>query len=62
VRNPQLFQKFQSLRQGQNNPEEFLTQTFNSYTPEQIEQFKQFASGFGVTEEQLDKYGIGAKK
>ena len=35
---------------------------FNDYTPEQIQQFEKFASGFGVTEEQLKQYGIGTKK
>ena len=31
------------------------------YTPEQKQQFKQFANGFGVTDEQLSKYGINFK-
>jgi len=28
------------------------------YTPEQLQQFKKFANGFGITSEQLNKYGI----
>ena len=28
------------------------------YTPEQINSFKKFVNGFGVTNEQLNKYGI----
>lgn len=62
MRNPQLFQQFQNLKQNQNNPQEFLNNMFNNYTPEQINQFKKFASGFGVTDEQFKQYGIGTKK
>ena len=31
------------------------------YTPEQMQQFRKFANGFGITDEQLNKYGIGTK-
>jgi len=34
----------------------------SKYTPEQMEQFRQFANGFGITNEQLDQYGINVKK
>jgi hypothetical protein len=34
----------------------------SKYTPEQMQQFRQFANGFGITNEQLDKYGINSKK
>lgn len=61
-KNPQLFQQFQNLIQNQNDPKEFLNKTFNSYTPEQIQQFKKFANGFGITNEQLDKFGINTQK
>ena len=29
-----------------------------NYTPEQMQQFQQFANGFGVTNEQLKQFGI----
>ncbi len=57
-----MFQQFQNLRQNQNNPQEVLNQMMSNYTPEQIQQFKQFANGFGVTDEQLNQFGINAKK
>jgi hypothetical protein len=31
------------------------------YTPEQMQSFKKFVNGFGITDEQLNKYGIGSK-
>jgi len=31
------------------------------YTPEQMNQFKQFAKSFGISDEQLNKYGISSK-
>lgn len=62
AKNPQLFRQFQNLTKSQNNPQEILNQMMSKYTPEQLQQFKQFANGFGVTEEQLNKFGIGTKK
>ena len=32
-----------------------------NYKPEQIQQFRTYAKGFGITDEQLSKYGINAK-
>ena len=60
-RNPQAFQQFQNLQKNQNNPEEILKNMMGNYTPEQLQQFRQFAHGFGISDEQLDKYGINAK-
>lgn len=60
AKNPQIFQQFQNLQKSQNNPQEFLNQIISKYTPEQIKAFRQYASGFGVSEEQLNKYGISA--
>ena len=42
--------------QGKNNPQELLNKMFSSYNNEQIKNFKQFANGFGISEEQLNKY------
>ena len=62
MRNPQVFQQFQNLQKSQSNPQEFLKEITSKYTPEQMNNFKQYASGFGFTEEQLNKYGIEVKK
>ena len=61
MRNPQAFQQFQNLQKSQNNPQEFLKQMTNQYTPEQMKNFRQYAKGFGFTDEQLNNYGINAK-
>ena len=58
MRNPQAFQQFQNLQKSQNNPQEFLNQMTSKYTPEQMNSFKQYAKGFGFTDEQLKNYGI----
>ena len=56
-----IFQQFQNLQKNQNNPNEILKQMTSNYTPEQIKQFRQFANGFGITDEQLNNYGIKTK-
>ena len=61
MRNPQALKQFQSLRQSQNNPQEFLNQLTGKYTPEQRERFINYAKGFGISDEQLNKYGINAR-
>ncbi len=58
MKNPQVFQKFQNLVKNTNDPQEFLHQLTNNYTPAQKEEFVKFASGYGVSEEQLNKFGI----
>lgn len=61
AKNPQVFQQFQNLRQNQNNPQEILKQMTSSYTPEQMNNFRKFVNGFGITDEQLNKFGINSK-
>ena len=56
-----MFQQFQNLQKNQNNPQEVLKQMIGGYSPEQIQQFRKFANGFGISNEQLDKFGINAK-
>ena len=56
-----MFQQFQNLVKNQNNPNELLNQMTSKYTPEQMQKFRQFANGFGITDEQLNKFGIGSK-
>lgn len=62
MRNPQAYQQYQNLRQSQNNPQEFLNQITGNYTPEQKKNFINYAKGFGITDEQLNQYGINAEK
>ena len=61
VRNPQAFHRYETLRNNGGNPQEFLQQIIGGYSPEQIKKFTQFANQFGISEEQLSKYGIGNK-
>lgn len=62
MKNPQAFQKVQELIKNTNNPQELLNQITNNYSPEQKAQFIKFANGYGVSNEQLSKYGIDAEK
>ena len=61
MRNPQIYQQFQNLQKSKNNPQEFLNEMTSKYTPEQIKQFRQYAKGFGFTDEQLNNFNIKAK-
>ena len=56
AKNPQMFQQFQSMAKGQNNPQELLNQMMSKYSPEQRQDFIKFANGFGINEEQINKY------
>jgi len=56
-----MFQQFQSLIKSKNDPNKILSDMTSKYTSEQLQQFKQFANGFGITDEQLSKYGINLK-
>ena len=56
-----MFKQFQNLQKNQNNPEEVLNNMMSKYSPEQIQQFRKFANGFGISDEQLNKYGINSK-
>ena len=47
--------------QNQNNPRELLDKMMSGYTTEQKQQFIKFASGFGITEQQLNDFGINSK-
>ena len=57
-----MFQQFQNLQKNQNNPQEVLNGMLKDYSPEQLQQFMKFANGFGINNEQLNKYGINVKK
>jgi len=56
-----MFQQFQNLIKNQNNPQEILNNMISKYSPEQIQEFTKFANGFGISKEQLNKYGVNSK-
>lgn len=56
-----MFQQFQNLQKNQSNPQEIINDMIGKYKPEQINQFRQFAKGFGITDEQLNNFGINVK-
>ena len=62
AKNPMMFQQFQNLTKNQSNPSEILKGMTSKYTPEQMTQFRKFLNGYGITDEQLNKYGINPKK
>ena len=51
----------EQARKNQGNPQEMLNSVIGKYSPEQINNFKQYLGGFGFTEEQLNNYGIKTK-
>ena len=61
AKSPQMFQMFQNFQKNQNNPKEIINNMISNYKPEQINQFRQYAKGFGITGEQLNNFGINAK-
>ena len=62
AKNPQAFQQFLNLQKNQSNPQEIINQMVSKYSPEQINSFKKYANGFGITNEQLEKFGIKTKQ
>lgn len=57
-----MFQFLEQARKNNNNPQELLNEIIRKYTPEQMQQFRKYASGFGFSEEQLNKFGINVEK
>lgn len=47
--------------QNQSDPKELLNKIMGNYTPEQKQNFMKFANGFGITNEQLNNFGINSK-
>ena len=58
-KSPQLFNQFQQM--SGKNPQEILDGMMGKCNSEQRQSFINFAKGFGVTDEQLNKYGINTK-
>lgn len=61
MKNPQIFHQYEEIRRNNGNPQDILRQATSNYTPEQMQQFKKFVNGFGITNEQLDQFGINVK-
>ena len=60
MKNPQLFQQAKQMMIN-SNPNDILKSTIGNYTPNQMQQFINYAKGFGISEEQLKQYGINLK-
>lgn len=56
-----MFQQFQNLQKNQNNPQEILNSMTKDYSSKQIQDFRKFAKSFGISDEQLDNFGIKTK-
>lgn len=56
MRNPQALQQLQNLAKNQNNPQELINKMFGNCNKDQLQQFKQFANGFGISNDEIDKY------
>lgn len=61
MKNPQAFKQYEELRKSNGDPMELLKKTTSKYTPEQMQKFTQFANNMGITNEQLNQYGINTK-
>lgn len=61
MKNPQAFKQYEEIRKSNGDPKELLNKVMGNYTPEQIKQFSQFANTMGITNEQLNQYGINTK-
>lgn len=62
MRNPQALKQFEEIRKNNGNPQELLNKIMGNYTPEQMQQFRQFANGFGISDEQLNNFGVNSKQ
>ena len=61
MKNPQTFKQFEEIRKNNGNPQELLNRAIGGYTPEQMQQFTKFANSMGITNQQLQQYGINTK-
>jgi len=59
--NPQMFKKYEMLRQSNGNPTAIFNQMINGYTPEQMQKFMTFAKNFGIPDEVLSQVQNGIK-
>ena len=62
MRNPQMYQMYQKIKENNQNPQEILKQMTDNYNSEQMKDFEKFVNQFGITNEQLNQYGINTNK
>lgn len=62
MRNPQVFNQVEQLKKSNGDPKELINNMISKYSPEQLNAFRQYANGFGITDEQLAKFGINVEK
>lgn len=53
-----MFQFVNQAQKNQNNPNEMINGIIKNYKPEQIASFKKYANGFGISNDELEKFGI----
>lgn len=53
-----MFKQFEQIRKNNSNPQEILNEMTSKYSSDQMTAFRKFANNFGITDEQLDSYGI----
>lgn len=61
TKNPQQANQIQNLINNKSNPQEYLKQVIGGYSPQQMQQFIQFANNMGISTEQLNQLGINSK-
>lgn len=59
MKNPQMYNEIEQLRQNNGNPMELLKQITSKYTPEQMEQLYTNAKRFGVPDEVINQVQNG---
>lgn len=59
ARNPQVFQKYEQLKNSNGDPVKMLKEVTGGFTPEQMQGFTNLAKRFGFSEEQIK--GINTK-
>jgi len=58
AKNPQMFQKVQTMMDRKENPQDLLKQITGNYSPEQKTQFREYLKSFGITDEQINGIDI----
>ena len=63
MKNPQMFNKIESLRNSNGNPMDLFKQVTSKFTPEQMNQFYSNAKQFGIPDDviQQAQNGINTK-
>ena len=64
IKNPQMFQKIEQLRQNQSNPIEIFKQVTNGYSNDQMNNFYNQARNMGFSDDLINqlKNGVDTQK